>query len=78
MIDHNIELHHIYRSLDLLAMHKEDIEQHLYCYKKDLFNLTTDVFYMTLLRFVLKASMKIMANYAALVIAKKCAMIVHK
>jgi|SRR5215216_2974099 len=53
MIDHNIELHHIYRSLDLLAMHKEDIEQHLYRYKKDLFSLTTDVvlYDLTTLRF---------------------------
>ena len=53
MIDHNIELHHIYRSLDLLAMHKEEIEQHLYHYKKDLFSLTTDVvlYDLTTLRF---------------------------
>jgi len=53
MIDHNIELHHIYRSLDLLAMHKEDIEQYLYRYKKDLFSLTTDVvlYDLTTLRF---------------------------
>jgi len=53
MIDHNIELHHIYRSLDLMAMHKEDIEQYLYRYKKDLFSLTTDVvlYDLTTLRF---------------------------
>jgi transposase len=53
MVDHSIELQHIYRSLDLLAMHKEDIEQYLYRYKKDLFNLATDVvlYDLTTLRF---------------------------
>jgi len=53
MVDHNIELHHIYRSLDLLAKHKEDIEQYLYHYKKDLFSLTADVvlYDLTTLRF---------------------------
>lgn len=33
MVDHSIALQHIYRSLDILAVHKEHIEQALYTYK---------------------------------------------
>jgi transposase len=53
MIDPHTKLHHIYRSLDLLALHKEQIEQYLYHYKKDLFSLVTDVvlYDLTTLRF---------------------------
>jgi transposase len=53
MTDPHIQLHHIYRSLDLLAAHKEEIEQYLYRYKKDLFSLVTDVvlYDLTTLRF---------------------------
>ena len=53
MTDPHIRLHHIYRSLDLLAVHKEQIEQYLYHYKKDLFSLVTDVvlYDLTTLRF---------------------------
>lgn len=53
MIDHDIELQHIYRSLDLLAQHKEEIERFLYQWDKDLFTLNVDVvlYDLTTLRF---------------------------
>lgn len=53
MVDHATELQHIYRSLDLLALHKEWIENELYHYKKDLFNINVDVvlYDLTTLRF---------------------------
>jgi transposase len=53
MVDHNIELQHIYRSLDILAMHKDQIESSLFSYKKNLFNLEIDVvlYDLTTLRF---------------------------
>ena len=53
MIDHNIGLHHIYRSLDILAESKEQIESYLYGYKKDLFSINVDVvlYDLTTLRF---------------------------
>jgi len=53
MIDHKTELHHIYRSLDILAQHKEEIEKFLYSYKKDLFSINVDVvlYDLTTLRF---------------------------
>lgn len=48
-----IELHHLYRALDLLCDKKEDIEVSLYHHGRDLFNLAIDlVFYdLTTLRF---------------------------
>lgn len=48
-----IELHHLYRALDLLCEKKEDIEVSLYHHGRDLFNLAIDlVFYdLTTLRF---------------------------
>lgn len=53
MIDHNTELQHIYRSLDLLAQHKEEIERFLYQWEKDLFTINVDVvlYDLTTLRF---------------------------
>jgi transposase len=53
MVDHNLSLHHIYRSLDILAGHKEQIEQSLYVYKKDLFSINVDIvlYDLTTLRF---------------------------
>lgn len=53
MIDHDIALQHIYRSLDLLCEHKEDIEGFLFNHGKDLFNTTVDVvlYDLTTLRF---------------------------
>ena len=53
MIDHHIALQHIYRSLDILAESKEQIESYLYGYKKDLFSLNVDVvlYDLTTLRF---------------------------
>jgi transposase len=53
MVDHNTALHHIYRSLDILAKNKEKIESFLYRYQKDLFSLTVDVvlYDLTTLRF---------------------------
>jgi len=53
MVEHDIALQHIYRSLDLLSHHKEDIEKYLYSYSKDLFNVNVDVvlYDLTTLRF---------------------------
>jgi transposase len=53
MIDHHVDLQHIYRSLDILADHKEDIEKFLYQWKKDLFTINVDVvlYDLTTLRF---------------------------
>ena len=53
MIDHDIELQHIYRSLDLLAKHKSEIERFLYQWEKDLFTINVDVvlYDLTTLRF---------------------------
>ena len=53
MVDHHIALQHLYRSLDILAGHKEQIEQSLYEYKKDLFSINIDIvlYDLTTLRF---------------------------
>lgn len=53
MIDHQVNLQHIYRSLDILADHKEEIEKFLYQWKKDLFTINVDVvlYDLTTLRF---------------------------
>jgi len=53
LISGHDERHHIYRSLDLLHPHKEDIEQGLYWHKRDLLNLEGDVvlYDLTTLRF---------------------------
>jgi hypothetical protein len=43
-----ISLHHLYRSLDFLARHKERIEEELYWQLADLLNLNVDlIFYDT-------------------------------
>ena len=53
MVDHDMALQHIYRSLDLLAGNKEQIEQSLYEFKKDLFSINVDIvlYDLTTLRF---------------------------
>jgi transposase len=53
MVDHQVDLQHIYRSLDILADHKEKIEKFLYQWKKDLFTINVDVvlYDLTTLRF---------------------------
>ncbi len=53
MVEHDIALQHIYRSLDLLSDHKEDIEKFLFSYGKDLFSINIDVilYDLTTLRF---------------------------
>jgi transposase len=47
------ELHHLYRALDLLSQHKEQIEQELYWRDRDLLNMSVDVvlYDLTTLRF---------------------------
>jgi transposase len=47
------ELHHLYRALDLLNQHKEQIEQALYWHDRDLLNMSVDVvlYDLTKLRF---------------------------
>ncbi len=53
MVDHDLPLQHMYRSIDLLATHKEEIEQSLCGVKKDLFSIQVDVvlYDLTTLRF---------------------------
>ena len=53
MVDHQLALQHIYRSLDILAEHKEQIEQSLYLQRKDLFSINVDIvlYDLTTLRF---------------------------
>jgi len=53
LFDNQIELQHLYRSLDLLSSHKEEIERKLFYYGKDLFNVQVDVvlYDLTTLRF---------------------------
>jgi transposase len=53
MVERDIALQHIYRSLDLLCEHKDEIEQFLYSYGKNLFNINVDVvlYDLTTLRF---------------------------
>jgi len=47
------ELHHLYRTLDLLSQHQEQIEQDLYWHDRDLLNVSVDVvlYDLTTLRF---------------------------
>jgi transposase len=53
LFNNEIELQHLYRSLDLLSSHKEEIEKKLFYYGKDLFNVQVDVvlYDLTTLRF---------------------------
>ncbi len=53
MIDTELPLHHLYRTLDLLAEHKEDIEKSLYWRDRDLLSEPTDIvlYDLTTLRF---------------------------
>lgn len=53
LVDHAIPLHHIYRAVDLLAEHKDDIEKTLYWHGRDLLNASVDVvlYDLTTLRF---------------------------
>jgi transposase len=53
LVDNNIQLHQFYRCLDVLAKHKEEIENFLYGYDRDLFSMQTDVvlYDLTTLRF---------------------------
>lgn len=53
MMEEDIGLHQLYRALDILALHKEDIEAGLFWHGKDLFNSEVDVvlYDLTTLRF---------------------------
>lgn len=53
MVEEDIKLHQLYRALDVLALHKEDIETGLFWRGKDLFNCEVDVvlYDLTTLRF---------------------------
>lgn len=53
LFEHKIDLQHLYRSLDLLSIHKEEIEKRLFYHGKDLFNVQVDVvlYDLTTLRF---------------------------
>lgn len=53
LIEHNTAIQHLYRSLDLLCEHKEDIEKYLFSYGKTLFDINVDVvlYDLTTLRF---------------------------
>ena len=53
MIDSELPLHHLYRTLDVLAQHKENIEESLYWRGRDLLSEPTDIvlYDLTTLRF---------------------------
>jgi transposase len=53
MVDGNIELHQLYRALDVLEKHKEEIEKGLFWHGRDLLNFQVDVvlYDLTTLRF---------------------------
>lgn len=53
IIEKEIALHQLYRALDILAQHKEEIEAKLFWHEKDLFNREVDVvlYDLTTLRF---------------------------
>ena len=47
----DIELHHIYRSLDYLCQHNELLQQHIYERNKNLFNYKLDVVFFDVTTF---------------------------
>ena len=53
MLEGDLQLHHLYRAMDLLSIHKEKIEQSLYWHGRDLLNMEVDVvlYDLTTLRF---------------------------
>ncbi len=53
MVSGDIELHQLYRALNVLAMHKEEIEQGLFWHERDLLSMEVDVvlYDLTTLRF---------------------------
>lgn len=53
IVSAEMDLQHIYRSMDLLCKHKEEIEQSLFFHQKDLFSMNVDVvlYDLTTLRF---------------------------
>ena len=53
MFSPDLKLHQLYRCLDVLSKHKEDMEKSLYWHERDLFNLEVDVvlYDLTTLRF---------------------------
>jgi len=53
LVDNNVRLHQLYRCLDVMAKHKEEIENFLYREGRDLFSMQTDVvlYDLTTLRF---------------------------
>ena len=53
MVVQDIGLHQLYRTLDLLAAHKDEIEKELFWHDRDLFNMQVDVilYDLTTLRF---------------------------
>lgn len=53
LVDHELELQHIYRTMDLLAEHKDDLEGSLYWHNRDLLNAKVDIvlYDLTTLRF---------------------------
>ena len=53
MLEPDLKLHTLYRALDLLSKHKEEIEKSCYWHDRDLFNQKTDVilYDLTTLRF---------------------------
>lgn len=53
LVDHEIGLQHMYRTMDLLAEHKDDLEASLYWHNRDLLNAKVDVvlYDLTTLRF---------------------------
>jgi len=53
LVDNNVRLHQFYRCIDVMAKHKDEIENFLYNHGRDLFSMQTDVvlYDLTTLRF---------------------------
>ena len=54
----DINLHHLYRSLDILANNKEKIEDYLFYRNKDLFNLSLDIVFYDVTTFYFESVKK--------------------
>jgi len=54
----DIKLHHLYRSLDILADNKQTIEDHLFYRTKDLFNLSLDIVFYDVTTFYFESVKK--------------------
>jgi len=77
-VDTNLALHHIYRSLDILADEKESIENNLYYYSKDLFTLSVDVVLYDLTTLRIESTRTDLDTLRRFEYSKRSEMIAHK